>query len=89
MDYYLIEKLAEAVADDTNLLLPRRWLAKHNIESYEFVGLTPKDRSPYEILLQDYKEMKLAAQLMIDKPHRSGRADAFEMNELYNGTIEL
>lgn len=89
MDYYLLDRLANAVADDTNLLLPRRWIAKHNIEMFEFYDMTKQDKSDYAELMKDYKEMKLGATLMIDKPRITKRADAFEMNELYNGAIEL
>ncbi len=63
MDYQLIDELANAVADDSYLVHPRRWLSEHDIPSIFLTGL-PKD-FPYQLLIDDYRTMNREARRLL------------------------
>ncbi|GLT15000.1 hypothetical protein GCM10007931_19750 [Vibrio algivorus] len=63
MDYQLIDELARAVADDSYLVHPRRWLSEHDIPSIFLTGL-PND-CPHKILIDDYRAMNTEARRLL------------------------
>ena len=65
MDAYLLDDLARAVADDSYLTHPRRWLCRHRLPLHATVGLPAHEHGQ---LIKDYKEMALAAKLLSERP---------------------
>ncbi|EGR0608758.1 TPA: hypothetical protein ACMDRF_003594 [Vibrio cholerae] len=60
--------LAKAVADDTNVTHPRRWLAKHDIVRLALVAYSVKDFGDHKILVSDFREMYQQAMAALPKP---------------------
>ncbi len=73
-DHYILTMLAKAVADDTNVTRPRRWLAKHDRARLSIVALLKQDFGHHWQLVKDYKEMHNAAlaALTTPKPNSDG-----------------
>lgn len=67
-DRYILTMLAKAVADDTNVTRPRRWLAKHDRARLSIVALLKQDFGHHWQLVQDYKEMHNAAVAALTPP---------------------
>lgn len=73
-DHRVLTMLAKAVADDTNVTRPRRWLAKHDIARLSLVALLKQDFGHHWQLVKDYKEMHNAAVAALTpiKPNSDG-----------------
>lgn len=73
-DPRVLTMVAKAVADDTNVTRPRRWLAKHDIARLSLVALLKQDFGDHWQLVQDYKKMhrEAVAALTPPKPNSDG-----------------
>ncbi len=73
-DHYILTMLAKAVADDTNVTRPRRWLAKHDRARLSIVALLKQDFGHHWQLVKDYKKMhrEAVAALTTPKPNSDG-----------------